>query len=239
MPFSLALSRRISTDGLKTVALAFFCSRFFCSFFVYLGHYYRKTPAFMPGMWEGVDNGWLNPWTTYDSVYYLTIAKVGYQNFTSPFFPLYPLLLRLGGDSQIGMAIVGIVISNLAFAAALYFLYRLTEMDNGHKAATAAVWLLAFFPTTAFFSAVYTESTFLLLLLLCFYSARQHQWMIGGLSGALASLCRNPGVLISDALALEYLRDNEEVVSRIYVGTPVLATRQEYDKARFQGTLGS
>jgi Gpi18-like mannosyltransferase len=239
LPFRLALSRRISADGLKTVAQALLCSHFFCSFFVYLGHYYRKTPTSIPAIWEGVGNGLLNPWMTYDPVYYLTIAKVGYQNITSLFFPLYPLLLLHGGDSQIGMAIFGIVISNLAFAAALYFLYRLTEMDYGHKAAPAAGWLLAFFPMTAFFSAVYTESTFLLLLLLCFYSARQHQWMIGGLSGALASLCRNPGVLISDALALEYLRDNEEVVSRIYVGTPVLATRQEYDKARFQGTLGS
>ena len=163
----------------------------------------------MPGVWKGVDNGWLNPWTTYDSFYYLAIAEVGYQNLTAPFFPLYPLLLKLGGNSQTGMAIAGIVISNLAFAAALYFLYRLTEMDYGREAATAAVWLLAFFPTAAFFSAVYTESTFLLLLLLCFYSARKHQWMLAGLAGALASLSRNPGALIFVALGLEYLREQE------------------------------
>ena len=160
-------------------------------------------------MWEGANNTWLNPWTTYDSVYYLEIARVGYQYLTAPFFPLYPLLLRFGGDSQTGLTIAGICISNLAFAAALYFLYRLTEIDYGREAAAAAVWLLAFFPTTAFFSAVYTESTFLLLLLFCFYSARKQQWMLAGLAGALASLTRNPGALIFIALSLEYLRAQE------------------------------
>lgn len=222
-------SKEISIDALKTVAVAFFCSRLFCGLFVYLGHFYRKIPDFMPGVWHGVENFWLNPWTTYDSVYYLGIARVGYQDLTAPFFPLYPLLLRLGGDTQTGMALAGIVLSNLAFAAALYFLYRLTELDFGHEAARMAVWVLALFPTTAFFSALYTESTFLLLLILSFYSARKKQWILAGIAGALASLTRNPGVLIFMALGLEYLRAQDyswrklEAPHLFFVSLPLIA----------------
>lgn len=199
-------SRLTTMDALTTAALAFVCSRLFCGLFVYLGNYYRQANQLMPGVWEGASNKWLNPWTTYDSAYYLSIARTGYETLTAPFFPLYPLLLRLGGDTQTGMVIAGVLISNLTFAAALYVLYLLTEMDYGQSAAKAAVWLLAFFPTTAFFSALYTESTFLLLLLLCFYAAHQHQWMAAGICGALASLSRNPGALLCLVLVLEYLR---------------------------------
>jgi Gpi18-like mannosyltransferase len=197
------------TPPWKTIIAAFVTSRLTCGFFAYFGHLQRNTGPQIPGRWEGVSSWWLNPWTLYDSKYYLSIAREGYRELTAPFFPLYPMLMRFGGQSETGMAVAGIIISNIALLAALYFLYRLTELDFDSRTATGAVWLLVFFPTTAFFSAVYTESTFLLLLLLCFYSARKHQWMIAGLAGTLASLCRNPGVLIFAALALEYLREQE------------------------------
>jgi Gpi18-like mannosyltransferase len=193
----------------KTIIAAFVTSRLTCGFFAYLGHLQRGSGPQIPGRWEGVSVWWINPLTLYDSEYYLSIAGEGYRELTAPFFPLYPMLMRLGGQSETSMAVAGIIISNIALLAALYFLYRLTELDFDSRTAAAAVWLLAFYPTTAFFSAVYTESIFLLLLLLCFYSARKQRWMIAGLAGALASLSRNPGALIFVALGLEYLRQQE------------------------------
>lgn len=151
-------------------------------------------------------NWWINPWTTYDSVWFISIARDGYQEHTTPFFPLYPLLLKLGGETENGMAIAGFIISNVCFFFALYVLYILTKTDFDEKVAKTTVWLLAFFPTAAFFSAVYTESLFLLLLLLSFYSARREQWGMAGLFGLLAALTRNPGVLIFFALGLEYIK---------------------------------
>lgn len=213
----------------KTALVSFFLSRFVVGLFTYLGHGQRSLQADLPGRWGGVANWWLNPWTTYDSEYYLRIARQGYDAVTSTFFPLFPILLKLGGGSEIGMAVVGVVISNICFLAALYVLYKLTEIDYGEKTATASVWLLAFFPTTAFFSAVYTESLFLLLLLLSLYAARRRGWLIAGLLGFLAALTRNPGVLIFAALGLEYLHANEfswkrlELPHLFFVSLPLVA----------------
>lgn len=191
--------------GLKVAAYAFLASRVLGTVFVYLGHLQVKTLRYL-GIWEGVQNRWLNPWTAYDSEYFLSIAADGYRHLTTPFFPLYPLLLRLGGSSEAGMAAVGILVSNLSFLFALYVLYLITEKDHGEDAAIAAVWILAFFPIAVVFSAVYTESLFLLLLLLTFYAARRERWWIAGLCGFLAALTRNPGLLLTLALLLEYFR---------------------------------
>jgi len=203
------------THPWRTALLSFLASRFTCGLFVYLGHLKKGDPLSVAGRWEGVAGWWINPWTLYDSQYYLSIAEGGYQIITAPFFPLYPHLLRLGGSSETSMALFGVICSNLAFLLALYLLYRLTEMDYDAKVATSAVWLLAFFPTTPFFSAVYTESLFLLFLLLSFYSARRHQWMLAGMAGLGAALTRNPGLLISAALAVEYLRSRDFSLKRL------------------------
>ena len=206
----LARIKYVHSDkqALKTVSFAFLSSRVACFLFVYLGHSLRTWFNFpsTSGLFEGVANWWLNPWTTFDSKWFLSVAHQGYQPHTTPFFPLYPFLLKLGGDSEAGMALAGICISNICFFLALYLLFRLTELELGLNVAKASVWLLAFYPTTAFFSAVYTESLFLLLLLLTFYSARLRRWHTAGLCGLLAALTRNPGVLICLALSLAYLK---------------------------------
>ncbi len=202
------------TPALRTALVAFCVSRPFCALFVYVGHLSRPFLKPVPGGWTGVENWWLNPWTTYDSFWYISIAQGGYQEVSTPFFPLYPLLLRLGGSDPVGMALVGVLLSNLCFLFSLAILYRLTERDYGPVTARLAVWVLAFFPTTAFFSAVYTESLFLLLVLLCFEMAHSGRWWRAGLAGLLAALTRNPGLLLSLALLMEYLQQRPKGVGR-------------------------
>lgn len=191
---------------LKTVFSAFLISRFISSLFIYMGHMQREFLSPIPGGWEGVKNWWLNPWTTYDSKWYIDIAINGYMEQTSSFFPLYPFLLKIGGEIETNAVVTGIMISNFCFLAALAVIFLLTKLDFNEKAASTTVWLLAFFPTTAFFSAAYTESLFLLLLVSSFYLARRGNWLGAGSMGLLASLTKNPGILISIALAIEYLR---------------------------------
>jgi hypothetical protein len=203
-------------EAWKTTILAFLASRVLSGLFVYLGHIHRSRIS-DPGAWEGVSHPWLNPWTTYDSVYYLVIARSGYvfENITTAFFPFYPWLLKLGGSQQTGMAAAGVIISNLSFLFALFLLYRLTEIDFGPSVSKKTVWLLAFFPTTSFFSAVYAESIFLLLVLGSFFSARKGKWEFAGICGLLASLTRNPGALIFVGLALEYFRSVDYDLRRL------------------------
>lgn len=184
--------------------LAAFClSRIACSAFVYFGHSQRPFLSPVIGGWEGIPHWWLNPWTTYDSEWYIRIALHGYDTQSTGFFPLYPWLLRIFSRDQQFMAWAGVAISHLAFLVALFLVFRLTELEWDRRTAHLTVWLLAFTPAAPFWGAVYTESVFLMLLVATFLAARTEKWWLAGCLGVLAALCRNPGFLIAGALLLE------------------------------------
>lgn len=187
-----------------TVLWAFLLSRSWVALWVYVAHIGRPFLAPVDGGWEGVNNWWLNPWTTYDSAHFISIAKSGYEPFTTPFFPLYPVLLKLAGSNVNLMAFWGVLVSNIALLAALVLLYRLTTLDHDASMARLTIWIVAFFPTAAYCSAVYTESVFLLFLTATFLCVRQNRWGWAALWALLAALTRNSGFLICLALALEY-----------------------------------
>jgi len=101
-------------------------------------------------------------WANFDGVHYLMIAQNGYDGFgTQVFFPLYPLLINILTGITGNFLISGLLISNLSILLAAILLYRLTKN----------IWSVLFlfaFPTSLFFGSVYTESFFLLLILLTF-----------------------------------------------------------------------
>lgn len=181
-------------------------SRLWMALWVYIGHAGHPFLSKVPGGWEGVNNWWLNPWTTYDSVHFLSIAASGYEPHNAVFFPLYPLLLRPAGPDTIAMAAWGVLLSNVCFAVALAVFYRLTTLDYSQEIARCAVWLLAFFPVTAYFSAVYTESLFLLFIVSTFYCIRRDYWALAAACAFLAALTRNSGAVIFLALMFECYR---------------------------------
>jgi hypothetical protein len=141
----------------------------------------------------------------FDAAYYLTIASHGYPA-TAPshlaFFPLYPALIRALGFLTGSNVIAGLVISSASFALALVLLHRLTELELGSRAADATVLLLAFAPLSFFFSAIYTESLFLLLSVGAVLAARRERWALAGLLAALATLTRPTGILLVVPLAI-------------------------------------
>ena len=185
---------------------SFLISRLFIAIFVYHGDALHPFIATKRAWYSGVFNPWLCPWTLWDSQWYLRIAAYGYESITTAFFPLYPWLLSWAGPDEIPIAFWGILLSNVCFLFALYFLHRLTAIDFDEKTADWTIFLLAFFPTTAFFSAVYTESLFLLLSILSFYCVRKQRWIEAGLFAGLAGLTRNSGWILFIMLSIEYAR---------------------------------
>lgn len=228
----------------RFIATVFIGSRLWTAFFVYWGQSQRPFLAPIPGGWAGVSNWWLNAWTTFDSQYFLHIAIHGYTPKNTPFFPLYPLLLKLAGNNITIVAAWGIFLSNLAFLAGLYYLYKLTRLDFNGRMARLSVLIIAFFPTTAFFSAVYTESLFLLLIVAAFYCVRINRWAMAALWAALAALTRNSGPIIAIMLAIEYwqARKRGEAMNR-FAWLSILApcftfvAFQGYLALRFGGAL--
>jgi len=191
-------------SAFKAIIGPFLFSRLWVAIFVYLGHSHHVYLSPVLGGWEGVSNWWLNPWTTYDSKHFLDIAQHGYTAHTAPFFPLYAFLLRLLGNDIVHMAAWGILLSNAAFLLALMGLYRLTDLQYDARTARVAVLLTAFFPSSPYFSAVYSESVFLLLLVATLWCLSQKQWAWAALWSFAAALTRSAGVLLFAGLCIQY-----------------------------------
>lgn len=140
------------------------------------------------------------PAARWDSVWYLTIAQDGYgteqEHAQAAFYPLYPLLMRVVGWVVGSPLLAGILVSLACFLGALVLLHRLATLELGLRDARGTVLLTAFFPTALFFSAVYTESLFLLVSVGAFLAARRGRWGWAGVLGGLAALTRNSGVLL-------------------------------------------
>lgn len=146
-----------------------------------------------------------------DAWWYRSIALRGYDpagTTTTPnwaFFPLYPLLvsaLAITGEFTLD----GMIVSHVAFACALLFLGTLL-VRSGYEVADAerAIFYLAFFPSSYFFSLPMTESLFLVLSVGSLLAGVNRRWWCAGLLGGLAALTRAPGVLLLVPLSILFI----------------------------------
>ncbi|MBA2442717.1 MAG: hypothetical protein H0V53_09975 [Rubrobacter sp.] len=170
---------------------------------------------------EDVPFGTINLWGHWDGEHYARLASNGYleppNNVSPAFFPLYPLLIRsfaelFGGPVSLGaLSLWGVLISLAVLPLAFYFVYRITEDGWGTRAAQGAVLALAFFPTSFFLNAAYTESLFLALSAGALWAARvRRDLLLAALFAGLATATRNVGVFLFLPLAYEWLRNAGE-----------------------------
>jgi Mannosyltransferase (PIG-V) len=167
-------------------------------------------PPVADGLWRVSHAELPNLLARWDTFYYYSIATGGYHwnpALFAPqsvvFFPLYPYLMRwtavlVGGH----VLLAGLLISLCAFAAALVLLYRLAALEIGDAYAPRVVVLIAVFPYALFFSAVYTESLFLLLSVGAFYAMRRARLEWVAICGILAGLTRPNGFWLALPLTL-------------------------------------
>ena len=203
-------------EGLVFVLLVYLASRLFylvagilLSRVVPVGLFQRVT--------SDVPFGTMNIWSHWDGEHYVALAAGGYlqppDNVSPAFFPLYPLLIRLstelfgGPISQGTLSVWGVLISLLALPLALYFVYRIAEDGWGARVAQGTVLTLAFFPTSFFLHAVYTESLFLALSAGSLWALRvRKDLLLACTLAAFATVTRNVGVFLILPLAYEWLK---------------------------------
>ena len=168
--------------------------------------------------WQFVPDRLLDMWVRWDSGWYLDIITRGYR-MSGPmdtvqsnlhFFPLYPYLVKLvlliaPASPRVGVLLAGLFVSNAMLLLALALLRQLVIDRTGDaNLARRSIWALLLFPTGFFLSAIYTESTYLCVLLAAWLMATRRRWAWAALFGALTALSRPPGVLLALPLALEY-----------------------------------
>ena len=99
-----------------------------------------------------------------------------------------------------------LLVSLLAFAWGMVWLYRLAREHLDEQATRAALLLLATYPFAVFFSAAYTESLMLLAVVAAFYHFRHEKWVAAAGWGLVAGLTRSNGFLLAGPLAVIGLR---------------------------------
>lgn len=145
------------------------------------------------------------PWANHDGIYYLRLAEFGYFEYSEAFFPFYPLVMNL--FSHIipwNLWLIGSLVSLLSFTAGILFLHNFLYKTNE----TSAWWTILFivcFPTSFFFSAVYSTGLFFLLTIMVFLFARKKLWFWCGISGAFASATSIFGVFLFVYAIAEYM----------------------------------
>lgn len=152
------------------------------------------------------------PFARWDSVWYLSIAEGGYgDGAREAFFPLYPLLVWIAAVPTGSALVGGALVSTACLGVALFLLHRLVALDHTRAVARNAVLVTALFPMAFFFSAVYSESLFLMASVGALYAARRERWAWAGALGGLAATTRSAGIVLLVPLAMIYLWDGGHV----------------------------
>jgi len=159
-----------------------------------------------------------NLFARWDSCFYMEIAKQGYaiERFWA-FFPLYPLILRymsypfsvfLYMDQA--LAIAGSILSHVFFTLSVIFFYKLTyHLYGNSKISYLSTLFLCFFPSSVFFSAVYTESLFIFLITASLYYSELKKWALSSLLAILSGFTRSVGFLMFLPLMYKALHESE------------------------------
>jgi len=165
------------------------------------------------GPMTGLAHYLVEPMRHWDGTWYRLVATTGYDSTgisfpaKAAFWPLYPWLIKFfSGITTISPESVGYIISNVAIAFAFVLLYQLVSMDLSVDVSRRTLWAIALFPTAFFFTAVYTESLFLLLTVGCLLAARRGNWWIAGIIGLLAALTRSAGVMLLAPMGILFLQ---------------------------------
>ncbi len=132
-----------------------------------------------------------------DAMAYLRISKEGYHRGDPicAFYPLWPFLISgfcwlTRGD----YFLVGVILANVLSIAAVLLFYRLTVITRSVETATSAVFLMLAFPGALFFSFIYTEALFFVLVTLFFSVIFHRKYFWAAIIGFSLPLTRAIGI---------------------------------------------
>ena len=147
-------------------------------------------------------------WQRWDACWYSKIATFGYEpaELSVNFWPLFPIatgaVARLVGGS---VALAGLIVSAIAYIAAMTGLYRMVGRDVDEPTARRTMLLITIFPSAFFLFAPFTEALFLALAVWTVALARERRWWPAAILGGLAALTRIQGLFLALPIGWEAL----------------------------------
>jgi hypothetical protein len=171
--------------------------------------------ALTQGDWEFMS--FINAFCEQDCSWYTSIYERGYDGTIGgassaaqanwAFFPAYPILVSLVGK-PLGLSanLAGYIVSNcLVFAAAL-----VSKPIFGQRPWAYWLWVVGLLagPFSFLFSALYTESLFVLLTVLTLVALQDKRYVRAGLAAGLLSAVRVTGVMMTFGILGQMLWDH-------------------------------
>jgi hypothetical protein len=174
--------------------------------------------------WQGLAfprNNWIDGWVRWDSFWYESIVD-SHPRFVpeylsnANFFPFYSwvswviaLPLRAFLDLEHAFYVGALIVSSASFLLGLAAVDRIATRLAGADVSSRTIWLIALFPFSFFFTAVYADALYFCLCAWSLTLAYERRWPLACALAAMASMTRIPGLALFPALGLEYLQQNE------------------------------
>jgi hypothetical protein len=216
MPAAGACLRSLGQLG--PPALAFISSRLLVVVTAYLTLTLFPVHTLEPWMTQIFPgNNWIDGWVRWDAFWYEAIVD-GTNQFLPPghssanFFPFYAwaawavsLPLQPFLEYAKAFYLGGILLSHATFFLGLIGVLRVAETLAGRDVAERTVWLMAFFPFSFFFAAVYGDALYFCLSVWAFRCAQTGRWPAAAALAVMAALTRITGFVLIAALVVEWL----------------------------------
>ena len=173
-----------------------------CSFFLVKNSFFTPSVHYTKGL-----SFLILIFANFDGAHYIEVARNGYHDFLYPFFPFYPLLVKITTPYLFKSHIIsGEVISHIFFFAACLVVYKLLHLDKKNNLFVIFMAIVLFFPSSFFYGAVYNDSLFFFFATLTIYFSRRKKWILASFAGALATYTRLNGLALIFLIFLEYIQ---------------------------------
>ena len=153
-----------------------------------------------------------NPFTQWDAVYYLDIAAKGYDLHSTPFFPLFPALIRLTHVASFGLfgyELSGLLVNVLALAGSVLvvraFLAEILDVDSARFGVLPLLWS----PASVFLLSSYNLSLLTFLTASVGLALLHKKYVVASILAALTALTHplGLGAVLAVVLALVVARE--------------------------------
>ena len=170
----------------------------------------------VPGdIFTDVTPRWYRYLLRWDAGWYLKIAREGYSyngnDLTQQpvvFYPLYPALSKIVASVfGISEAAALLTVSNISILFTALLFFKLVKDEYGDEIGLYATTALCFFPTSLFFSAGYTESLTLLLIVTFFLLLKKGHFLPASIAAGCVMATRSTGIILCAPLLLELWRN--------------------------------